>query len=342
MRIILFILSLIYLSCEEEITLSLPNNGEQLVVEASIEKHCPPYVILTKNQGYFEPIDEDTYFDLFDVDVDSVKIWYHNDAGQKITKKLAKVPINDLVDSEEIAYIYLPEDVSYPYDFSKEGRTYFLEILRNGERITSQTTIPLSTPLDCVWVEQNEIAIKDWKCDIRAVYTDPAEIQNNILVRTKRSVHEVRDSIYNDGTISDPDVRTLLVDAGSDVLFNGESFETYFPRPIKGAGFPFGAYNAEHYKTYYNNGSLDSVFISHDVVIIKFCQIDEESLKFWRALVRQAGTNGNPFSEPINLVSNINGGMGVFTGYGSVYYKVPIIKDTVIFTQHEPTIEDIF
>ena len=339
MRIILFILCLFYLSCEEEITLTLPNNGEQLVVEASIEKDCPPYVVLTKNQGYFDPIDEETYLNLFDVDVDSVKIWYNNEDGEKITKHLKKQPLSDLLDSEELAYIYLPEDATIPYDFSKEGTTYFLEISRNGEKITSQTTIPFTTPLDCVWVEQNEIAIKDWKFDIRAVYTDPSEIQNNILVRTKRIEHYERDSIYNDGIIPNPDIRNLLVDAGSDVLFNGESFETYFPRPIKGSGFPFGAYNGDHYKTY---GNLDSVFIPHDVVIIKFCQIDEASLKFWRALVRQAGSNGNPFSEPINLVSNINGGMGVFTGYGSVYYKVPIIKDQVIVTQHEPTFKERF
>ena len=65
-------------------------------------------------------------------------------------------------------------------------------------------------------------------------------------------------------------------------------------------------------------------------------------MRFWRGLVRQAGTNGNPFSEPMNLVSNINNGLGVWTGYGSIYYKVPIVKDTVIKQQYTPDIIDIF
>ena len=84
--------------------------------------------------------------------------------------------------------------------------------------------------------------------------------------------------------------------------------------------------------------------IKEDIVLIKFSQIDEASLKFWRGLIRQRGTNGNPFSEPKNLVSNINGGLGVWTGYSPVYYKVPIVKDTTIFGEsiYTPKIEDIF
>jgi hypothetical protein len=60
-------------------------------------------------------------------------------------------------------------------------------------------------------------------------------------------------------------------------------------------------------------------------VIIKFCQIDKQSLKFWRSIVRQVGSNGNPFQEPLNIVSNIEGGYGGWTGYGAAYYKMPII-----------------
>ena len=45
-------------------------------------------------------------------------------------------------------------------------------------------------------------------------------------------------------------------------------------------------------------------------MIIKFCQIDEQSLKFWRSIVRQVGSNGNPFQEPLNIVSNIEARSG--------------------------------
>ena len=41
-------------------------------------------------------------------------------------------------------------------------------------------------------------------------------------------------------------------------------------------------------------------------------------MRFWRGVVRQAGTNSNPFTEPINLPSNIDGGLGVWTGFSPI------------------------
>ncbi len=133
-----------------------------------------------------------------------------------------------------------------------------------------------------------------------------------------------------------------MLDAAPNVLANGESFKTYFPRPREEGGFPSGSYNTDHYKIFDNNGTEDTIFLSHDIVLIKFCQIDVLSVKFWRGVVRQSTSNNNPFTEPMNLVSNIINGLGVWTGYGAVYYKIPIIKDTIIKKEYVPEIIDIF
>ena len=328
--------SLILFSCQEEITLDLPQSASKLVVEGYIEPGFPPYVILTKNQGYFDPIDPNTYNDLFVTDADSVIVWYYNDSGEK------EIRILEIIDELD-TLIPIYTDKSYfdnpnAYEFSKAERTYYLEIKWNNQRITAETFIPKATPLDSLWVEQSETADSTYKCDIRAVYSDPADQQNNILVKSKRLQHYT----FNEDSCKSKnrtDFPLQLVDAGSDILINGESFETYFPRPGDNGGFPNGKYNA-----YHTRECKDGTILEHDkdIVLIKFCQIDEPSLKFWRGLVRQAGTNGNPFAEPANLVSNINGGLGVWTGYSPVYYLVPIVKDTTIFEQYTPKIEDIF
>jgi len=337
MKNYLFLFCLIFFSCQEEITLDLPQVENKLVVEGAIEPGYPPYVILTKNQGYFEPIDNNTYTNLFVKDVDSIKVWYYSHTGEKVMKILEQIPEFDSLPPIYTDLSYLSNTTNY--EFSQEGRTYYLEIKWNNQIITSETTIPIPTPLDCLWVEKNETADKDFKCDIRAVYFDPVDIQNNILVRSKRLQHYEREDTLECEIKNNPDLRLKLVDSGADVLINGERFETYFPRPGDG-GFPNGKYNSNHYKKC-NNGN-DSIFALKDVVLIKFCQIDEPSMRFWRGLIRQTGTNGNPFSEPMNLVSNINNGLGIWTGYGAVYYKVPIIRDTVIKQQYTPEIIDIF
>lgn len=331
MKKYLFLLSYLFFSCQEEITPNLPQAIEKIVVEGAIEQGFPPYVILTKNQGYFEPINEDTYNNLFVEDA-SVLVWTYNEDGTKDSVILSQLPppFDTIPVYTDTNIIYNPGT-----EFVGEvGKTYFLEVKWNDKIITSSTTIPKPTPLDCLWVEQNETAKKEWKCDIRAVYSDDGNIQNNILIKSKRLEHWEKDA-DSISAIKTNDSRLLLIDAGSDVLINGESFETYFPRPKDDGGFPFGAYNADHY----NN---DSIFLSHDIVLIKFCQIDNPSLKFWRGIVRQSTSNNNPFTEPMNLASNINNGLGAWTGYGSVYYKVPIIKGTVIKQEYPVNISDIF
>ena len=346
----LFFISIILFSCQEEITLELPQAETKLVVQAAIENGFPPYVVLTRNQGYFEEFNSDTYPNLFVDDVDSVKVWYIDDNGDEISKYLGLLPpeLSEIITGEPIPLYTITDAVELEnaiinpgeYNFSQSGRTYYLEIKWNNQVITSSTTIPLTTPLDCLWVEQSETADEDFMYDIRAVYSDPAEQNNNLIIKSKRLQHyEIADSVSLECEFKDnPDQRLIIVDAGSDLLINGETFETYFPRP-KNRGFPDGKYNAKHTIECKNDSTLE---LQEDIVLIKFCQIDEPSLKFWRGLVRQAGNNGNPFAEPMNLVSNINNGLGVFTGYGSVYYKVPIIKDTTIFEEYSPEIIDIF
>ena len=334
---LIFLFSLILFSCQEEITLNLPQAENRLVVEGSIEPGFPPYIILTKNQGYFDEIDISTYNDLFVNDADSVKVWYYNENGEKEIRILQGI---EGVDTLPPIYTDLDYDWSgnSTYEFSKEETTYYLEIKWINQTITAETFIPKSTPLDCLWVDQNETTDDDFKCDIRAVYSDPVDKQNNILIKSKRLQHYTFNS-DSCKSKNNPDLLLKLVDSGSDVLINGESFETYFPRPNKNGGFPQGKYNGSHTKECTNGNILDR---DKDIVLIKFCQIDEPSMKFWRGLVRQSGTNGNPFAEPLNLVSNINGGLGSWTGYSAVYYKVPVVIDTTIFEQYYPKINDIF
>ena len=333
-----FVISVLF-SCRKEISLDFPPVPEKIVVQGSIEPGFPPYVILTRNQGYFETIDSSTYNNLFISDAE-------------IT--VFKLDGNETIDSIELSYelidtipVFTNLDFTIDWtNFSQEGFRYNLEINWNENLVTSSTTIPHSIALDSIWIEETENT-QDWKykCEINARYTDPDTIGNNILFRSKRVEHWKTDTVTTPPTLTnEKDNSLLLVDCGPDVLINGESFETYFPRPNEEGGFPSGSYKTFKYKKYEDTTTIgqDSILIPHDVVLIKFCQVDLAAMKFWRGVVRNSTSGGNPFSEPMNLATNINGGLGSWTGYGARYYLVPILKNTTITEEYYPNILDIF
>ena len=135
MKKYLFFISIFFISCQDEITLDLPQAENKLVIEGAIENGFPPYIIITKNQGYFDEISIDTYSNLFVNDIDSVKIWYYSE-GLKVSKILEQI-----IGLDSLPPIYT--DLSYfnntdNYEFSKVGRTYFLEIKWNDQIITSR------------------------------------------------------------------------------------------------------------------------------------------------------------------------------------------------------------
>ena len=341
MKKYLFFISIFFLSCQEEITLVLPQADEKIVVQGTIESGFPPIIILTKNQGYFDPINENTLDNLYIEDA-IVELWKLNADSTKNTIQLYPRKIDTLVlyTVSELEYDFISGKRNF--DYSENGQTYNLNILWNDKTITAATTIPMPTLLDCVWVEKSRTAVdQDYKYDIRAIYSDPINVQNNILIKSKRLQHFTWESNDNNEQLQSTNSKDFLfklIDAGSDLLVDGETFETYFPKP-KEKGFPDGAYNIMHTRESSNGTQIE---FDKDIVLINFCQIDEPSLKFWRGLRRQDANGNNPFAEPKNLVSNINNGLGVFTGYGSTYYKVPIIKDTTINMESEVTIFDIF
>ena len=124
MKFYLFILTCFILySCEEEITLNLPQAEDKLVVEGFIEPGFPPYITISKNEGYFDPISSSYPSNIYIDNVDSIVVWYYSDDGTKISKEL-KI-ISDL---ESIRPIYSVDDYDFimgnsNYDFSREKET---------------------------------------------------------------------------------------------------------------------------------------------------------------------------------------------------------------------------
>ena len=79
----------------------------------------------------------------------------------------------------------------------------------------------------------------------------------------------------------------------------------------------------------YNRGSLPyseadddnneerGYFKVGDIVVIKFASIDLAEYQFWQSYANNITSQGDMFSNPAIVKSNIEGGLGVWVGYGT-------------------------
>ena len=172
------------------------------------------------------------------------------------------------------------------------GKTYNLEVVYAGNVLTASTTIPKVTYLDSVWFEldQNEDSLGF----LWARFTDDINTKNYYRLLTKRK------------NIDTKFVPTFISNY-DDKLFDGESMEFAI---YKGRANPLEDRDDIHY-------SLG------DTVILKACTIDEQTYDFWISVEQEIFNAGNPLaSSNADLVTNINGGIGLWGGYAVSKYQV--------------------
>lgn len=173
------------------------------------------------------------------------------------------------------------------------GKTYMLTVVADGKTVTSTTTIPQLVPLDSVWFKLQEG--RDSLGFAWAHLTDPDTIGNCYRWFAKRIGKDKR----------------FLPPRGSvfeDKFINARSFDFAYNRGSE----PNSAAQED-------NDTRHDFFELGDTIAVKFCSIDRAHFDFWRKYHQQANSNGNPFSAPAPIPSNINGGLGIWGGYASSY-----------------------
>ena len=319
-RLILVFFLTISCSCEKAIEIDVNSKGSQLVVEGYIQQGYPSYVFLTKSEGYFNPVDTST---LNSISVDNAQVSVEREDGviHQLTH-IDKQILDSLGLSDTLALPFnaLYVDLSYQEnEFSQVGYKYKLIIEWNNETISSITSIPPQYPIDSVWVKRKDSLESDYKCYIWARINDPDTLGNSAIIHFKRDLG---------WKPMDPLFIPCAIPVRTDGLVNGEKFEAIFARSGRfsdedGVLLPF-----------YGDRVVDGEFVRKDIVILRISHIDKRTYKFWRSAERTKDASGNPFSEPMNLVSNIDGGLGIWGGYGVSYYHIPIVPDTIIYNTY--------
>lgn len=316
---ILVLGTLIFTSCETEIALDLPDYEPEISVEGQIQNNQPPLIILTKTQGYFDPVDANTFGNTF---VRGATVTLSN--GDGTNYPLQEICTSDIPDSlkpliSQITGIpresldvfnYCVYTSFNPLIWGEAGKTYSLAVLAEGKTLTAQTIIPPLIALDSIWYQRG--VGQDSLGFMWASLTDPDTVGNNYRWYAQR-INKHTFGVQN-GEQKDAFPVAPLGSVFDDKFFNGLSFEFAYQRGEVG--------NIENQD---DEGPEEGYFKDYDTVVVKFTTIDRKTFYYLRTLEDQVSTTGSPFASAGNLPGNVAGGHGMFIGYGVVYDTVPCI-----------------
>ncbi|MCW5898819.1 MAG: DUF4249 domain-containing protein [Flavobacteriales bacterium] len=286
-------------ACEKEITVDLPITEPRVVVEGTIETGQPPIILLTRTQSYFAATSISSIAESF-IREASVTI----DDGQTLHTliRICSSMIPDSLLDEAAAATGIDAQLlanadiciwTKPDLLGEEGRTYRLRVEADGKTMTSVTTIPHSVALDSLWFR---LALQRPNDDtlgfLWARLTDPDTIGNGYRWLAKR--------------------------LGKDNSFVPPFFSVFEDRYVNGLTFDFN----------FNRGSLPfstaeddeneerGFFKTGDTVAVKFVSIGQDEFRFYNSFQNNVATQGDVFSNPANAVGNIEGGLGIWAGWG--------------------------
>ena len=301
--------------CEKEITVELPETAEQFVVEGSIEPGLPPFVILTRTQSYFDPLDQAALSNIY---VRNALVTVDNGNGPVQLDQLCSTSLTDeqralfseitgldpgLLASVDIC-VYTTGNTAL---FGEVGRTYTLRIEAEGKVLTSETTIPNPVVLDSVWFE---LALQRPDDDSLGfawgTLSDP-DTMGNYYRWMARRISKDEDGISEDPTFISP-----LGNTFEDKYVNGLTFDFSFIR-----GRQFYSDQPE------DNNEEAGFYKVGDTIAVKFLSIGYDEHEFYTSYDENVSTQGDLFGTPVNARSNIDGGLGIWAGWG-------VYADTII------------
>lgn len=299
-------LAFFYVSCNQIIEVDLPTPENSIVVEGYIENGVPPYVLLTRNTPFFGGLSLNDISQYF-VNGAFIQVYNETDTIQLIELCLQDLPANvqaqaaaafgfnfedSTAEIPNICIYTVPNFASYYLGdtagvFVGRFKTaYNLLVEVEGQTLTASTYIPSELNFT-LSIRPHDDPTKDSLVSVQVTYTDPDTSGNFLRYFTKRNEESfytaLSGSVYDDNVIGGQTV-TLPVERG--VPSNAKvDRETY------------------------------GYFWKGDTVQVKFSAISKSHYDFWRTLENDGGDS--PFSSPIKIKTNINGGLGIWGGYGS-------------------------
>lgn len=290
-----------FASCEKDITIDLPLPEERLVVEGRVMSGNFPYLFLTRNGSFFSGNAQGLLENLF---VHDAEVYVEVDGQRYLMPEYCLSTLPAHLRPMVMAFLGLEESEVPPFDIcayftldvtGEFGKTYKLEVTHSSHHLTAVTTIPNMIPMDSLWFvpePDNDSIGRLW---LRM--KDPDTLGNFYRYFTKRNSEAFYPGYF--GSVWD------------DRLLNGQTVSS----PIDRGYAPETEFDWSTYGR----------FEKGDTIVLNVNMIDRAGFDFWNTYEEQK-RSGGPFASPTYIRSNINGGLGIWGGYGAVFDTLVVAR----------------
>jgi hypothetical protein len=300
--ILILIVGIVVSSCEKDISINLPTQPESYVIEGWINSDETPIILISKTYPAYGSINLFTLIDSLYIKGAEVFVSSLGQTLQLAEKPLSDLPLNQQYQVAELFQI--PKEFvavlgNMPVYTDTTGTvigqfntTYDLEVFVNGKVLTASTLIPQLYPIDSLSFIINE--------DIDTLATVYLHI--TVPDQTDRFVRYANSR--NGGHFIFPRRTGFVFDNG---VFSGAGS---LKLPIE--------------RGYTRDEDPDvkefGLFAIGDTVTLRWQNISRATYDFWYTLSNDGGDT--PFSSPVDIKTNVNGGFGIWAGYATSYHTI--------------------
>lgn len=287
-----------FISCEEEFEPDYANIESSVVVEAYTtvgDTGNTTFAFISKTYSLFQPDGQNQLPEYYTGDA---QVWVLDGDREISLQKICTESLDsmqkalllqvlgiDISNSgiDICAFVDLFDEVN-----PQPGNEYELIVRIDEMELDAVTTVPERVAIDSITFEEQQQIPNFGLLNVH--FSDP---EGPNFYRLKISVNGSQFS-SGFGSVSD------------DIFFDGQSFN-----------FPIG-------RPFFEGEEVDpataGLFEVGDTVVVEWSTIDEAHFDFWNTL-EFAQSNQGPFSSYSRAKSNINGGIGIWGGYNTLYYQ---------------------
>lgn len=312
--------TMLLVGCQQQIEVELPEVEPVYVVEGTIFEGEAPLVFVGEAQGYFDPVDATSIGQAF-LPGALVTLTHGETTVQLDELCTSNLPPELLETAEDLlgfpAELLASIDLCVYTSFDptlrgEAGQSYALDVVIDEATMSAVTTVVPAVPVDSAWFQVPGTLDSLGLMYVR--FTDPDTSGNAYRWFAKRiNVRPDWDPLA--GEVKDNDFVAPLGSAVDDAFFNGLNFEF---STFRGVAAGSTAWDDD-----FSNSPEAGYFKRGDTVVVRMCAIDRPVYDAIRSYENLILSQGSPFAPPANMVTNIEGGIGLWAGYG-------VWQDTVI------------